>query len=154
MRSRSRAELRRRLVQAGFELSEVESVLDDLERVGLVDGGRFARQLVRDRVVTRLAGRRAIRADLQRSGVRPDLADAALDEIDEDEAGRARALAVKRASRLKDLPPETAYRRLYSLLLRRGYSHNTAAAACADALGELSSADQHLAPVATGPERP
>lgn len=64
------------------------------------------------------------------------MADAALDEAgDEDE--RARTLALKRVARLKDLPPEAAYRRLYSMLLRRGYGHQTASAACAEALSEL-----------------
>ena len=127
----------------------------DLERAGLVDDDRFARGFVRDRVVTRLAGGRAIRADLQRMGVRPDVADAALGEVAEDEAGRARALALKRASRLRGLPPETAYRRLYLLLLRRGYRHSTAAAACTDALGEaFSSNEDSPSPVATGPDGP
>ena len=117
-------------------------MLEDLEWVGLVDDDRFAREFVRGRVVTRLAGPRAIRAELQRMGVGPNVADAALDEVSDDEAGRARALALKRASRLRDVPPETAYRRLYSLLLRRGYGHGTAAAACTEALGEISSAQE------------
>ena len=137
VRSRSRAELRRRLTQAGFEPAEVESALDDLERVGLVDDDRFAREFVRDRAGLRLAGTRAIRAELQRIGVRAEIADAALAEAG-DEAERARALALKRASRLKEVPPETAYRRLYSLLLRRGYDHATATAASAEALGLVS----------------
>ena len=115
---------------------EIETALEDLERVGLVDDDRFAREFVRDRAVLRLAGGRAIRADLQRMGVRADVADAALAEAG-DEAERARALAMRRASRLKDLPMDTAYRRLYSLLLRRGYGHNTAAAVCTEALGEV-----------------
>ncbi len=135
VRSRSRAELRRRLTQAEFESGEVEEALEDLERVGLVDDDRFARELVRDRAALRLAGGRAIRAELLRSGVRADIADAALDEAG-DEAERARALALKRAPRLRELPPETAQRRLYGLLLRRGYGHGIATAACAEALGE------------------
>ncbi len=125
------------MTQAGFESAEIEPALDDLERVGLVDDDRFAREFVRDRAALRLVGGRAIRAELQRLGIRPDATDAALAEVQEDEADRARALAQRRAARLKDLPPETAYRRLYSLLLRRGYGHGTASAACAEALGEV-----------------
>ncbi len=135
VRSRSRAELRRRLTQASFEAAEVEETLEDLERAGLVDDDRFARELVRDRAALRLAGGRAIRAELLRSGVRAEIADAALDEAG-DEVERARALALKRAPRLRELPPEAAHRRLYSLLLRRGYGHGIATAACAEALGE------------------
>ncbi|MDP8956110.1 MAG: recombination regulator RecX [Actinomycetota bacterium] len=134
VRSRSRAELRRRLNQAAFEPDEVETTLDDLERVGLVDDERFAREFVRDRAALRLAGGRAIRAELLRLGIRADVVEAALAEGG-DEGERARALALNRAPRLRGLPPETAYRRLYSLLLRRGYGHTTASAACAEALG-------------------
>jgi regulatory protein len=137
VRSRSRAELRRRLTQAAFEPAEVEDVLEDLERVGLVDDDRFAREFVRDRAALRLTGGRAIRAELLRLGVRAELADAALAEAG-DETERARTLALKRAPRLRALPPEAAYRRLYSLLLRRGYGHRTASAACAEALGGLT----------------
>jgi regulatory protein len=137
VRSRSRAELRRRLTQAAFEPAEVEEVLEDLERVGLVDDDRFAREFVGDRAAVRLRGGRAIRSELLRLGVRAEVADAALAEAG-DEAERARALALRRAPRLRALPPEAAYRRLYALLLRRGYGHSTASAACAEALGDLT----------------
>ncbi|HEX2266739.1 MAG TPA: regulatory protein RecX [Actinomycetota bacterium] len=135
VRSRSRSELRRRLTQASFEAAEVEEALEDLERVGLVDDDRFAREFVHDRAVLRLAGGRAIRAELLRLGVRGEVVDGALAEVG-DEAERARTLAFKKAPRLRELRPEAAYRRLYSLLLRRGYGHNIAAAACTEALGE------------------
>ncbi len=123
------------MTQASFEAAEVEGTLDDLEGVGLVDDDRFAREFVRDRAAVRLAGGRAIRAELLRLGVRAEIADAALAEAG-DEAERARALALKRAPRLRGLPPETAHRRLYGLLLRRGYGHGIATTACAEALGE------------------
>jgi regulatory protein len=123
------------LTQASFEAAEVEEALEDLERVGLVDDDRFAREFVRDRAALRLAGGRAIRAELLRLGVRAEIADAAVAEAG-DEAERARALAFKRAPRLRELPPETAHRRLYSLLLRRGYGHGIATEACSEALGE------------------
>jgi hypothetical protein len=53
-----------------------------------------------------------------------------------DEADRALALARSRARRLSGLAPEAAYRRLYGLLTRRGYGHETARAACMEALAE------------------
>ncbi|HEX2088975.1 MAG TPA: regulatory protein RecX [Actinomycetota bacterium] len=126
--------MRRRLSQTGFDAAEIEEALEDLERVGLVDDDRFARELVRDRAALRLTGGRAIRSELLRLGVRAEIADAALAEAG-DEADRARALALKRAPRLQELSPEAAHRRLYSLLLRRGYGHGVATAACAEALG-------------------
>ena len=45
VRPRSRRELERRLLQAGFASAEVTDVLSRLERVGLVDDEAFARAL-------------------------------------------------------------------------------------------------------------
>ena len=50
VRARSRRELERRLLQAGFEAEEVADVLERLERVGLVDDEAFARAGRRARV--------------------------------------------------------------------------------------------------------
>jgi regulatory protein len=133
VRSRSRTELRQRLRQAGFEQEEIEGALVDLEQMGLVDDERFAREFVRDRVTTRLAGRRAIKAALRQKGVGADVADLALTEAGDD-AENAAELAARKAARLVNLPPEVAYRRLYSLLLRRGYGHGVAVRACSEAL--------------------
>ena len=46
MRWRSREELRTRLAKAGFEPEEVERSLEELERAGLIDDQRFAKELV------------------------------------------------------------------------------------------------------------
>ena len=58
VRPRSRRELERRLLQAGFEPEEVADVLERLERVGLIDDEAFARQ-VAEHALRRPALRRA-----------------------------------------------------------------------------------------------
>ena len=60
MRARSRRELERRLLQAGFETEEVTDVLERLERVGLVDDEAFARQVAEHAFGAKRAGRRAV----------------------------------------------------------------------------------------------
>lgn len=137
VRSRSREELRRRLVRAGFEAEEVAAALDDLEAVGLVDDDRFARELAAHHLERRGSGRRAALAALRRAGVGAPVAEEALSELDRgDEEARAEALARTRASRLTRLDPETAFRRLVSFLVRRGYEGTTARTASRRALGE------------------
>ena len=54
-----------------------------------------------------------------------------------DESERALDLARKRAARLSGLEPATAYRRLYGLLLRRGFGSRVAQDACRVALAEV-----------------
>jgi regulatory protein len=135
-RWRSREELRRRLRAAGFTDPEVEQALEDLERVGLVDDARFAREAVRDQATRRLAGDGAIRSALREKGVDHATAEMALaGAVDEGE--RARTLAVRRAARMMGLGPDAAARRLYGMLLRRGYDHSVAGEACRAALEEV-----------------
>jgi regulatory protein len=133
VRWRSRRELERRLRGAGFDDVEVAEALADLDRAGLVDDERFARELTRARA-GRLDGNRSVRSALAKAGVAPELAEASLAEAG-DESERAFELARRRAARLGHLEPEAARRRLYGVLVRRGYSPGLATEACRDALG-------------------
>ena len=133
VRWRSRQELKRRLAAAGFEQLEIDAALQALEDVGLIDDARFARELVRDRAVHRMSGDRAIQAALREKGVAPELASRALEGAG-DEGERARALASSKAARMTSLDPQAAYRRLFGLLMRRGFGPSLAREAAEEAL--------------------
>ena len=133
VRWRGREELRRRLRAAGFEGDEVDRALEDLELAGLVDDGRFAREMVGEQANRRLAGNRAIRTSLLQKGVARDVVDEAVKGAGE-ETERALELALRRAQRLGSLQPEAAYRRLFGLLVRRGYGPDVARDASRTAL--------------------
>jgi regulatory protein len=135
VRWRSRAELSRRLLLAGFQAEEVEAAIQDLERAGLVDDERFARAVVTDRAGRRLVGDRQVRSVLRQQGVAPDVAEAAMEGAG-DESDRALALARKRAVRMSGIDPAVAFRRLFELLVRRGFGPGVAREACRAALAE------------------
>ena len=135
-RSRSRSELRSRLLRAGYEALEVEQALDDLEAVGLVDDERFAREVAEDRRKWGY-GPRAGLATLRTKGVDRAVAERVVDETQpEDEEERAIEVARTRFRRLEALEPAVAGRRLLSFLLRRGYEPEIARAACRRVLEE------------------
>ena len=136
VRWRSREELRRRLAGAGFEEIEVDGALRDLEGAGLIDDVRFAGEVVRSQAGGRLAGDRSIRTALRRQGVAAEVAESALARAG-DELERAVALADRRAARLAHLGVEAAHRRLFGLLVRRGYGSEVAASACWQALARV-----------------
>jgi regulatory protein len=71
---------------------------------------------------------------LRAAGIAPSLAVAVAEEAPEDEEERAVALANTRAPRLRGLPPEKAFGRLSSLLMRRGYGPGVARDAARKAL--------------------
>ena len=109
-------------------------MLGRLERVGLVDDEAFARQYAEHRFGSRKEGSRAVVNGLRAAGIAPSLAVAVAEEAPEDEEERAAALAAARAPRLLGLPPEKAFARLSSLLMRRGYGPEVARGAARKAL--------------------
>lgn len=134
VRARSRRELERRLLQAGFERDEVADVLDRLERVGLVDDEAFARQVAEHGFGVKRAGRRAVASTLAAAGVDPEVIAGAVRAHEGDEDARAEDLARARAARMGALDPAKAFSRLTSLLVRRGYSPDVARCAARRAL--------------------
>lgn len=137
VRSRSRYELRSRLLRAGYELDEVEAALVDLEVVGLVDDAAFARELAEHQRRKGL-GRRAGLAALRGKGVDRGLAERTVDEVQpEDDADIAFELASARLERLRSLSPDVVHRRVLSYLLRRGYEPVIARSAVRRAIAEM-----------------
>jgi regulatory protein len=136
VRSRSKAELRQRLLRADYEPEQVEAALADLEAVGLIDDEAFAREVAeyqRRKGMGRRAGMNALRV----KGVGRELAERIAEEANpEDEAERAMEVASKRLTRLHGLDPETRRRRLVDYLMRRGYDPEIARSACLRALAE------------------
>lgn len=134
VRQRSRRELERRLLQAGFDADEVTGVLERLERVGLIDDEAFARSVAEHGFGTRKESHRVVAGRLWAAGVAPETTSAVLAEIGDDEQERADALAASRVARLASLPPEKALPRLASFLARRGYPPDIARQAARKAL--------------------
>ncbi|HJX08420.1 MAG TPA: regulatory protein RecX [Actinomycetota bacterium] len=135
VRQRSRRELERRLVQAGFDAEAVQSELGRLEDVGLIDDAAFAAAVVESRMGARGESRRAVGIKLQQAGVDRELALAALDQAPEGEQDRADRLAEARASRVGGLDPATGFARISGFLMRRGYPPGVARQAARRALG-------------------
>jgi regulatory protein len=152
VRARSRRELQRRLLQAGFDTSEVDEVLERLERVGLIDDEAFARQVAEHAFGVKRAGRRAVVSSLMAAGVAPDVIESTVAGAADAEDERADALAASRAGRLDSVEPAKAFSRLTSLLVRRGYSPEVARRAARRALAV--DAGENRPNLASGSTRP
>jgi regulatory protein len=132
-RSRSAAEIRRRLRRDGADADRIERVIGALQTRGFLDDAAHARSVTRSRVRGRGASARRIEQELRRQGVAVDVAAEAIDEVFADEAidetAVALAVARKRAALMADLPAPVQRRRLYGFLARRGYSPDIVRAA-------------------------
>ena len=97
-RSRSVAEVRRRLTQAGYQSALVEGAIARLIDLGMLDDAAFARSWIESRDRARPRGERALRQELRLKGLDGALVDEALGErgaagADVDELAAERVLA-------------------------------------------------------------
>ena len=78
-----------------------------------------------------------------RKGLDSSTIERALSQIDrDDEAERAAQLVARKRRSLAGVPRETAYRRLSSMLARKGYSPSVASAAVREALDAWGSGEE------------
>jgi regulatory protein len=142
-RSRSRAELRRRLLEKDHDEAAVVAALETLTADGHLDDAEFARRYVADKRTLGGWGSGRIRRGLLQLGVAPEAVDAQLgatagDEVDELE----RALAVLGRRAAPAAPLDAARRKAYQALLRRGFSGAVAYAAVTRWSGSAPGVDE------------
>lgn len=123
-RDHSRAELARKLVryvEEDGDATEVDRVLDQLERDGLMSDERFARGVANNRA--RRFGDARIRHDLRRFGVSNDVSGSALQTLNGSELARARGVWSRRFGALPLNAAERAKQARF--LQQRGFSLDT-----------------------------
>lgn len=156
VRAFSVAQLRRRLVEAGYRPDLVEGALERLAALGLLDDVRYARDWIEARDQARPRGVAALRRELAQRGLEPEVIAAALAEratgrgreggapAENDERAAATAderaaatLLARRAAALGRVADRRLRRqRAYSLLARYGFDPDVCAAAVAAWMAE------------------
>lgn len=123
-RPRSQAEIEIYLRKRGMADPQIESVVERLERAGLVDDEAFARFWVENRERFRPKGPRALRYELRTKGVSSAVIDQALSGMDvSDSAYRS---AAKKARQLGHQDRQTFNKKLVEYLARRGFDYEVA----------------------------
>ncbi len=139
---KTRQQLADLLAQRDVPDDAAEAVLDRFTEVGLIDDAAFARAWVNSRQAGRGLARRALSAELRAKGVDPEVAAAAVAEVDdEDERAAARRLVERRAGAMRRLDRTTATRRLMGMLARKGYNGGLAAAVVREVLDSANDDD-------------
>ena len=144
LREHSQGELRLKLKRKGFSEKVYAPLLAGFTAKGLIDDPRLAAALVRKALERKPAGRPFLVALLRRKMIERSLAertvDQALEEIDATTEA-VRALRQKWPDPTQ-LEVESARRKAYSYLSRRGFGYETARAACDEVFGNLGKADE------------
>ncbi len=132
-RSRSVAEVRRRLTSAGYRADLIDGAIARLGDLGMLDDEAFARAWVESRDRARPRGERALQNELRLKGIDRALVDAVLDERqsgegvalapDRDAAERLLEKHARALDRIAD--PRRRRERAYALLARNGFDPET-----------------------------
>lgn len=122
-RARSRGELAEILAKRGTPEDVAERLLDRLVTQKLVDDHAFAQEWSQLRHRSKGLSRRVLAQELRKKSIAPEVIDEVLSEISrDDEIMAARNLVAKKLRSLSRFDSEVQYRRLHSLLARKGYS--------------------------------
>src|SRR3990167_2931135 len=137
-RPRSEAEVRTKLGRLGFPRKSVDTTLEKLRSLSLLNDEAFARDWARGRAEGRSYGPLRIERELRQKGIAELLIRQVVQETFGQEEGkeRARGLVAKRF-RGKDLGDRKILHRAMSFLQRRGYRN----AVIAEVLGQPLSDD-------------
>jgi regulatory protein len=144
-RSRSVAEVRRRLGRAGYRSELIDGAIARLGELGILDDEAFGRAWVESRDRARPRGEIALRRELSLKGVDRAIVDDLLDErrapggvapagagVDLEAARRLLARNGRSLARVAD--PRQRRQRAYALLARNGFDPETCREASAEAM--------------------
>jgi regulatory protein len=135
-RLRSERELYGRLKKKSFEDEIARETVSFLKDKGFIDDSLFTKSWIEFRL-KRPLGLRRIKQELNSKGIAGEIIDREINRIKASgycEADIITELAKERLNKIKDAQPKDAKRRLYSYLLRRGFSPEIVM----DAINELN----------------
>ena len=125
-RARSRMEIVQLLRKKNVEDEIVATVCDDLELHGYLNDLDFAHQWVESRTRQKKIAKKIIESELRGKGISREFISEALADISTDgEYEMAKELAEKKFRTIAHLDKDVIYRRLQSLLSRKGYEMGT-----------------------------
>jgi len=125
-RARSRMEITHLLRKRNVEDEIVATVCDDLELHGYLNDLDFAHQWVESRTRQKKIAKKIIESELRTKGISQEFIAEAIANISTDgEYEMAKELAEKKLRGIAHLEKDVIYRRLQSLLSRKGYEMGT-----------------------------
>ena len=124
-RGRSEKELEERLRKKGVSDRGIFSTMRSLKDTGLLNDLSLAESLKREALTYRMLSQAGARNFMLKRGIPRSIVDSVLSNDDNIDIDNAVKFVDKKLRVLGRYPAEIAKRRLYNLLLRRGYSSGT-----------------------------
>ncbi len=125
-RRRTEKEIRDKLRGRGFDQKAIKKTIEKLKGYDLINDHEFATAWVKDRLAHKPRGKRLLRQELWKKGIAKDIIDQVTEELCQNEGRSASEVLAKAKKRYESLEPQVARRRMLGLLVRRGFSYETA----------------------------
>lgn len=124
-KGRSEKELEERLRKKGFTNTVTSSTINYLKDIGLVNDMSLAESLKRETLTTKMLSQTGAKRYMLKRGIPRYIIEQVFSKDENKDIENAGRLVDKKFKALRNYPSETAKRRLYNLLSRRGYSSET-----------------------------
>lgn len=122
VRVRSEHEVRKKLVDIGYEESDIDKALDRLKQNHLIDDQDFSEQWIENRNTFRPRSRRMLVYELRQKGISEEMIQASLQDVDDYQT--AFELASRRSRKLQGLEWNDFRKKLGSYLAGKGYGYD------------------------------
>ncbi len=136
-RPRSENEVRMNLKKKNIDEGVIEEVIERLVRGGLVNDHDFALLWVENRSEFRPRGHQILRMELRQKGIRDEVIETAIADLDEDEL--AYQAAKKQARKYQQLEWQDYQKKMYGFLARRGFDYGIISIVISKTWEELNS---------------
>ena len=136
-RAQASGEIAQKLRRRMYMEDTIEMVLYKLEKERLLDDEAFAREWAASRARSQV-GRTRIRQELRMKGISPEMAEIALEELDEEDSDTAAVALAKKLLKRYDREDDErkAMQKLLAAMARRGYGYEESRQAVEKALEE------------------
>lgn len=124
-RGRSEKELEERLRRKGFAEAVVSLTINHLKHLGLVNDRALATAMKMEAIKTKLLGQNGAKRFMIMRGIPREIVSSMFSPDEKEDIENPKRLIEKKLNVMKGYPPDTIKRRLYNLLLRKGYSLDT-----------------------------
>ncbi|MCB0122188.1 MAG: RecX family transcriptional regulator, partial [Caldilineaceae bacterium] len=141
-RARSITEVAQRLEQREFSEQAITQTTERLLREGYLNDTSFGQAWIESRQRSSPRSERALRYELRRKGVEPEVIDEVLEHVEIDEEGAAWTALEPKLDRWHDLESFSFRQKAGSFLARRGFGHDVVRPVLERAWAAMHAADE------------
>ena len=120
-KARTSFEVVKKLEILGYDEDIIEKVVQELKSLSYIDDELYVEKYIKDAINLKKYGNHRIKIELQRKGIKDDIINKKLEELNIDEKEQLRFMIEKRINRYQSIELKTL-NKLRSYFIRRGYN--------------------------------